>query len=170
MNHTAVWTGDMMVVWGGATDFNEWYFRTGGRYDPISDSWTPTMATSNQPTPRSNHSAVWTGTEMIVWGGGDPFADFNSGGRYDPLIDEWRSMSVSNAPLPRGYHTAVWTGSDMIVWGGTAFALGLEPFASGGRYNPVSDSWEATTMTAAPAARYRHRAVWTGTEMIVSGW
>ena len=34
------------------------------------DTWTPTGIT-NAPDPRRNHTAVWTGSEMIVWGGSD---------------------------------------------------------------------------------------------------
>ena len=65
-SHTAVWTGRIMIVWGGA-DGNT-YFNTGGRYNPGTDSWTATSA-SNAPTARYSHSAVWTGSEMIVWSG-----------------------------------------------------------------------------------------------------
>ena len=36
----------------------------------IDDSWTAT-STTNAPTGRTGHTAVWTGSEMIVWGGGD---------------------------------------------------------------------------------------------------
>ena len=32
------------------------------------DNWT-TTSTTNAPSPRSSHTAVWTGSEMIVWGG-----------------------------------------------------------------------------------------------------
>ena len=53
----------------------------------------------------------------------------------------------------------------MIVWGGTGGG-GLN---TGGRYNPTSNSWTAVTTTGAPAARYRHTAVWTGSEMIIWG-
>ena len=71
-----------MIVW--------WYsnsparFDTGGRYDPSTDSWTAT-STTNAPEARRAHNAVWTGTQMIVWGGeGQPFVVLNTGGRYDP--------------------------------------------------------------------------------------
>ena len=46
-------------------------FNTGGRYDPATDSWRPT-STQNAPSARSGPTAVWTGSEMIVWGGGLP--------------------------------------------------------------------------------------------------
>ncbi len=52
-----------MIVWGG---FNG-PFNTGGRYDPSTDSWTPT-STTNAPAGRARHTAVWTDSEMIVWG------------------------------------------------------------------------------------------------------
>ena len=55
---------------------------TGGQYDPATDTWTAT-STTNAPDPRFYHTAVWTGSEMIVWGGF--LVDvLNSGGRYDP--------------------------------------------------------------------------------------
>ena len=38
---------------------------------PITDSWTPTAF---WPSQRSYHTAVWTGNEMIVWGGIFDFA------------------------------------------------------------------------------------------------
>ena len=72
-----------------------------------------------RPTARAAHTAVWTGSEMIVWGGvnGGNFL-FNTGGRYNPSTDSWRATSITNAPSARYLHTAVWTGSEMIVWGG----------------------------------------------------
>ena len=55
----------------------------------------------------------------------------------------------------------------MIVWGGLA-ETGF-PTNTGGRYNPATDSWTATSTTNAPTARQIHTAVWTGSEMIVWG-
>ena len=46
------------------------YLNTGGRYNPSTDSWTAT-STTNAPAARYDHTAVWTGSEMIVWGGYD---------------------------------------------------------------------------------------------------
>jgi len=84
----------------------------------IDDTWTAT-STTNAPTARSGHTAVWTGSEMIVWGGDDGSGVyFNTGGRYNPSTDNWTPTSLSNAPDRRDGHTAVWTGSEMIVWGG----------------------------------------------------
>jgi hypothetical protein len=45
-----------------------YYFNTGGRYDPDTDTWV-TTSTINAPDCRYRHTAVWTGNEMMVWGG-----------------------------------------------------------------------------------------------------
>jgi N-acetylneuraminic acid mutarotase len=131
----------------------------------INDTWTAT-STTNAPDARSGHTAVWTGSEMIVWGGGVNPTELNTGGRYDPSTDSWTATSTTNAPAGRHQHTAVWTGSEMIVWGGTDPTGYLN---TGGRYNPGTDSWTATSTTNAPDPRSLHTAVWTGSEMIVWG-
>ena len=59
-----------MIVWGGNCCGGS-YLNTGGRYNPATDSWTAT-STANAPDGRLIHTAVWTGTEMIVWGGQGP--------------------------------------------------------------------------------------------------
>jgi uncharacterized protein YggT (Ycf19 family) len=70
-----------MIVWGGGyvdpDNFVFVPFDTGGRYNPGTDNWTPTTLTS-APDARYAHTAVWTGNEMIVWGG----PGLNTGGRY----------------------------------------------------------------------------------------
>jgi len=165
VNHTAVWTGNEMIVWGGAS-VGPIYFNTGGRYNPSTDSWTAT-STTNAPGARAIHTAVWTGSEMIVWGGGTGGSTFfNTGGRYNPSTDGWTATSLTNAPTARTQQTAVWTGSQMIVWGGVD-SSGY--FSTGGRYDPGTDSWTPTNTIGAPSARTLPKAVWTGSEMIVWG-
>src|SRR5437667_82298 len=48
-------------------------------------------ATAAPPEARSRHTAVWTGSEMIIWGGlsHESFQDLNTGGRYNPNTDSW---------------------------------------------------------------------------------
>ena len=77
-----------MIVWGG---YGGTFLNTGGRYNPITDSWTPTSATG-APTGRGFHTAVWTGSEMIVWGG---YPNTNTGGRYNPGTDSWTATSTT---------------------------------------------------------------------------
>jgi N-acetylneuraminic acid mutarotase len=163
--HTATWTGSEMIVWGGVGNgVPTPFFNTGGRYNPSTDSWSAT-STTNVPAAREQHTAVWTGGEMIVWSGYGDGSYLDTGGRYNPSTDSWTATSTVNAPSARANHTAVWTGSEMVVWGGYESSF----LDTGGRYNPDTDNWTATSATNAPAAREFHAAVWTGSEMIVWG-
>jgi N-acetylneuraminic acid mutarotase len=164
--HTAVWTGSEMIVWGGTGASG--YDNTGGRYNPSTDSWAPT-STTNAPVARAEHTAVWTGSEMIVWGGDSNLGYFETGGRYNPSTDSWTATSTTNAPVARGGHTAVWTGNEMIIWGGDYYDGSDHFLNTGGRYNPDTDSWTPTRIINAPTARADQTAVWTGSEMIVWG-
>ena len=109
----------------------------------IDDTWTAT-STTNAPSARALHTAVWTGSEMIIWGGADGQGFSNTGARYNPTTDSWMPTTTINAPSGRDLHSAIWTGSEMIVWGGTALN------GTGGRYNPITDIWTPTSITNAP--------------------
>jgi hypothetical protein len=55
------------------------------------DMWTSTTV-SNAPSARILHTVVWTGSEMIIWGGcGDDFCNqiLLSGGKYNSSTDSW---------------------------------------------------------------------------------
>src|SRR5262249_35515448 len=147
--HTAVWTGTEMIVWGGgALDPDTGgpvYFDDGYRYNPSTDTWTPTSRAA--PAARTGHTVVWTGTQMIVWGGAGPFL-LASGGVYDPSTDTWTGTSLVDVPSNRVFHTAVWTGTEMIVWGGMNASFLL--LRTGGRYDPLTNTWVAMTLDGAP--------------------
>src|SRR5215510_1386741 len=134
-----------MIVWGG-NDGSPIYLNTGGGYDPGTDSWTGT-STTDAPSVRAGHTAVWTGSEMIVWGGTDWHNIFNTGGRYNPSTDSWTGTSIDNAPSVRAGHTAVWTGDEMIIWsGGDGHTL----LNTGGKY--CAQSGVTPTPTPSPCA------------------
>lgn len=120
-------------------------------------------------------SVVWTGSEIIAWGGfPDIEAEASVGGAViDPETGTWRAMS--DPPIGQRFgHTAVWAGDRMIVWGGFiqvdedgGFPY-REGFADGATYDPKLDRW--TQIPEAPIGRQENaNAVWTGTEMIIIG-
>lgn len=169
--NTILWSGTEVLVWGGETATGGFATtNTGGRYNPVTDSWQP-ITTTNAPTARRFHSAIWTGTEMIIWGGeaGNSGPTFNNGGRYNPKTDSWQQISTLNAPSGRLLHSAVWTGVEMIVWGGDLVSPDVVNTKTGGRYNPITDTWAPLIEIGAPSARNQHKAVWTGSEMIIWG-
>ena len=166
----AVWTGSEMIVWGGGNVLN-----SGGRYNPLTDSWLPTARDEGYVSARYSHAAVWTGSEMLVWGGndGDSAGQYYNprGTRYSPVLDSWSPMSTGQGcPIGRANVPAIWTGKEMVVWGGYNIATSQLDQNTGGRFDPVSDTWRATsTGTGCPSARSLHTMVWTGSEIIVWG-
>ena len=72
---------------------------------------------------------MWTGAEMIVWGGAndaqaqegsagfDPNRYVGTGARYNPVTDTWAEMTVTGAP-PARLTSGVWTGEVLLTFGG----------------------------------------------------
>jgi hypothetical protein len=137
--HTAVWAGTEMIAWGGYNGFSG-YLNDGWRYKPDNDTWSRTSTGDNVPGPRHKHTAVWMGTNMIVWGGTDGSNSLNTGGRYNPVSNSWSPTSDDDPHVPAGRwnHTAVWTGTEMIVCGGDD---GVDYFNSGGLYCDCETDW-----------------------------
>jgi N-acetylneuraminic acid mutarotase len=165
--HSAVWTGNEMIVWGGAVIVADTFelLNTGARFDPALNSWTATT-TTDSPSARFLHVAVWTGQSMVVWGGDVSAGSGQTGGRYDPATDSWTPTSMVGAPAGVEGHSVVWTGSRMIVWGGAGIGGDKR---TGGQYDPQSDTWTSTSLTNAPSSRDSHTAVWTGDTMVIWG-
>src|SRR5260370_31896519 len=106
-----------MIVWGGRAYYT--YMNTGARYNPDSDTWTPTNV-DGAPTPRTQHTAIWTGTEMIVWGGGYEFPLNAGGGNHpaaekpcgpaEPATPTLGAPCTEAAPEARAHQPGVWRG------------------------------------------------------------
>ncbi len=181
---TGVWTGSRFLIWGGADtgarqvgnltvpanigSFPDEKGETegakllsdGAAYDPSSNAWTP-MA-SSPLRPRAGHVAVWTGREMLVWGGAgseESGLAFRDGAAYKPATNTWRV--IGNAPVHAGgRYTAVWTGKQMIVWGG--------PVGEGASYDPATNRWAVLPKSPLPSIS-TPSSVWTGRLMVIWG-
>ena len=142
----------------------------------------PTSATEPQQDPsgwrsiapapiegRSAAGAVWSGEEMIVWGGGrrgtnpEP-GEQSDGAAYDPATDSWRIL----APAPEGVlgfpEASVWTGDAALFWVGNS----PDGPAAGALYDPESDSWERIP-DGPLGPREGAASVWTGSELVLIG-
>ena len=127
-----------------------------------------TGATSSQADPRSRPAGIWTGQQMMVWGGiSQSGTSLGSGGLYDPLGNQWTPITASGVIGNRFGHSIVWTGQKAVVWGGVGSSGALN---SGAQYDPVLHFWPtSTTSQGAPGARLDHTAVWNGQYMVVWG-
>ena len=119
-----------MIVWGGTTV--GLFLDDGAIYDPATDQWSP-MSRQAAPSGRSGHSAVWTGSEMLIIGGVDLDGELAGGSAYDPETDTWRNLTTAGAPAKRQDATAAWNGLQFIIFGGRAEGL---PVAALQRLNP----------------------------------
>ncbi len=174
LDHSAVWTGAEMIVWGGSAGspggvHRGRSLRNGAAYDASARAWRRIAV--SPLSQRECHVAVWTGSEMVIWGG--VAAGCASGGHqwlrdgavYDPERDRWRP--IAPAPIRSGITSehpgpaAVWTGEEMIVWNGFEAAA----------YTPTTDRWrrlppppKASRTDSEPGT-----LLWTGREVFVSG-
>jgi hypothetical protein len=119
---------------------------------------------------RVGAGVVWTGTEMVVWGGVDPRRDrpdLADGAAYNPRTGTWRKL----APAPTGMHgvveSAVWTGTKAFFW--TADWTSGDEGRAAALYDPRTNTWRS--LPRGPlGGRQMSSTIWTGTEaLILSG-
>jgi N-acetylneuraminic acid mutarotase len=171
---TFAWTGTTVLVWGyenhnpGDT--------SGGTHrllelDPTTRSWRRLA----DPPVQSliDVHPIWTGHELVVWGGAYGASTPAQGAAYDPVSNRWHG--IATAPISiRSDPTIVWTGTEMIVWGGAvADAEGRRPLTAadqleGAAYNPATDSWRPLPSSGLPTMQFAVGA-WTGRELVVFG-
>ncbi len=113
-------------------------------------------------------SAVWTGRELITWGGASEYGDVvhADGAAYDPATEKWSVLPTS--PLrPRADAAAVWTGNEMLLWGGWSGSAQID--ADGAAFDPDTRAWRKLPAAPLDGPRQPVAAVWTGRELIVWG-
>jgi N-acetylneuraminic acid mutarotase len=119
--------------------------------------------------PRASHAAVWSGQELLIYGGtsgADVVEPLGTGFAYDPAIDSWRDTS----PSPVGISwwpdlNAFWTDDRLVVAGvvrdGQTYTHHLLT------YHRETDIWEIASF---PEEREQAGAVvWTGEELLSVG-
>jgi N-acetylneuraminic acid mutarotase len=133
-------------------------------YNKATDTWT--SASAAPLSARRDVGMVWTGSEIIVWGGKSATATEKDGAKYDPITDIWTTINTANAPTLSVGFSSVWTGSKLLVWGkknGTNVN-------AGGIYDLALDQWTLMSEVGQPTIeRTNHTAVWTGSKMLIWG-
>lgn len=173
----SAWTGSELLVWrgdgafadvctvvGGVTRCGEQAPADGAAYDPATDTWRmlPPAPVDQDQGDQLNYAGVWTGSELVVWGGPD-----GTGAAYDPASDAWRTIAAG--PLVSGTRdtTMVWTGSEAIVLGPsqtkTDPVLGSGPGVAA--YDPFTDRWRVLASSGTDGLDLA--AVWCGGAVLV---
>ncbi|MEI6341327.1 MAG: hypothetical protein WCR07_05175 [Verrucomicrobiota bacterium] len=164
---TMLWAGDRLLIFGGEGSSGE---LAAGAALPMTGGITPgawrSLSPTNAPGARSGHTAIWTGSRMIVWGGVRNGVRLGDGASYNPATDTWSPIATNAAPSARSGHAAVWTGQEMIVHGGDS---GAGPLATTAAYDPATDTWRSLDGPVSPLARVGAGAAWAGDELLVFG-
>ncbi|MCX6126344.1 MAG: hypothetical protein NTV34_16545 [Proteobacteria bacterium] len=166
--------GDEAFVWNGiASPF---------MYSAAKNTWRP-IATAGQPSSRSDSYIIWTGKDVIVWGGHDTVdrhgrnlgnnEKLDDGAAYNPKTNSWRPLSKTNAPKARFLHAgsfgtgnvandAVWTGSEVVIPGGCILDRNRKcDFVETKLYNPAKDTWRTANNRGHPQV-FHAKVFWTG--------
>lgn len=163
---TSFWTGRELLVLatprsGGAP--------VGAAYDPARDRWR-TIAAFPVGGDRYGPGTVWTGQELLVWGGQraqaypavggqEPPPPADGGAAYDPARDEWRVLDVATEAL--GLAPTAWTGREILA---LAHDDPLQVHAIS------ADLGSVRQMADAPSGAMRgENPVWTGSELVLIG-
>lgn len=166
---SSLFTGIEVIVWGGCEGpmgSCPDQLGDGAIYTPSTDSWRP-MSSVGAPSARSQHTAVWTGTEMILFGGataGNGGGVVNTGAIYNPGTDSWRPITTDGAPSPRADCAGAWVGNKMLIWGG----LGQSE-NDGFLYDPVDDKWSPMSTVGGPTGRVRFAYAASDSQLFIWG-
>lgn len=121
-------------------------------YDPATDSWS---SKTPMPTTRSGASAaVVNGTIYLIGGADSAGTLLATVEAYDPGTDAW---STGLAPMPTARYdltTSVVSGKIYVIGGSSAGPT--DPFSTLATvevYDPASDTWNSTPLTAMPTSR-----------------
>ena len=128
VGHTSLNADGYIIVWGGKGSDNialsDGYMLKvaedtlgSDEVSKVKGKWIRLRA-SGSPSARYDHTANWTGVEMLIFGGEKNNGVTNSGYAYDLLKDSWRSLTTRGNTIPRTRHTSEWTGNQLIVFGG----------------------------------------------------
>jgi N-acetylneuraminic acid mutarotase/uncharacterized protein (DUF2141 family) len=118
------------------------------------------------PSARAFHTAVSTGSAMIVFGGEDSVGLLATGARYDPGSRIWVALPTSGAPEAREFHSAAFASNTMVVFGGFN---GTSFLSNGAGYDTTTNTWRTLETLGAPTARADATMVSTGSRVLVWG-
>ncbi|MDI3291513.1 hypothetical protein [Polyangium sp. 15x6] len=163
----AFFTGSRVLIWAGSSGGSP--IAGGALYDPAMNKWS-SMSTASAPNARTNTGWVWSGTEMLLFGGRPLGSGASSEGfGYDPAMNKWRSLSTQNAPTARYDAFTVWMNGTMLVHGGRDVAGAA--FDDAAIYDPMSDVWSSTTSSTKRSAPMGRTGVtgYAGTHAVLAG-
>jgi hypothetical protein len=136
---------------------------TVGPLDGIGEGWT---RLPDPPEDRPAAAYVWTGSELLAWGGcelpaKDECTATPDGFAYDPVTQRWSTMPP--APVAGTSWHSIWTGKEAVFLSG-----GGDGPLGGVAYDPTTSTWRSIA-DAPIGPRPGAVVVWTGSQIFVWG-
>lgn len=148
--YTLIIAANKILVWGGWDENSNTYFNDGLLFDILAGTWS---AVSGSPllSPRRSASGVWTGTEVIIFGGENTGTFYTDGARLDLSTLTW-SPITSNPSIDFPIRYSHWNGTEMFLFGNAGF-----------KFNPSFNSWSSLN-AGLDAIHSSENFAWTGSE------
>ena len=144
--YRAVWTGTELL--GSGLGLN-------AAYNPATNTWRRLSGTFG--------GSIWTGRQVLGWGGGCCGSVEAEGTAYTPATDT--SERLPKGPLAARATTMAWTGHELVITGGTDRSD--KTYADAAAYDPSTRTWRR--LPPMPEPRSGATTTWTGTEVLVVG-
>ncbi len=158
---TAVWTGNVVIVFGGIDGSTTNLLKDAYAYEPNAKTWTPLPPAA---THRARALGLWDGTRAIFWGGTDANnAPIAGADRYD--LTNWTTSSTAGDPGPLLGPAVGFGGSTLYLQGGLLNGNTRQDKVFS--YATGSDAW--ATLSTGLAARSNAFGVWDGSHFVVWG-
>jgi len=109
---------------------------------------------------------VWTGRQVVLYGGACCDSAHRTAGVYTPATDRWQPLSM--ALLGPRWTSAAWTGTEVVIAGGRGPVGGgtNATIATAGAYDPATGTWRRLPDLPAPTWG---PVVWDGARVVVLG-
>jgi hypothetical protein len=164
----SAWTGREMAVWVGNSPQGP---AAAATFNPRNNAWR--RLPSGPLGVREGSASVWTGSELLVFGGHTGGVARPTGAALDPLRRSWRQLpGLASVGALGVAHSAVWNGREAFVAGQVSTGFPVQPprailFA----FNPRTEKVRPIDLSKAPvqpSQRIRLFPVaWTGGELLL---
>ena len=166
--HTAIWSTSVnrLIIWGGtATSYESANnMNSGAFFNPETNTWTGATNLVGAPAVRYDHEVIWTGNEMVVFGGIGNGTSLKTGSRFNPSTNTWGAATSTIGAPSVSRHALVWTGTEMYVSGGLDVNT---PSSYLYKYDLGLNNW--TTVTNFKETKFRHHCFYNSNMLLIWG-